>query len=137
QGVAEVVFESGVQAVIEGPAEMKLVAADRVDLRAGHSWFRVPRNARGFRVVSPQMEVIDLGTEFGVDLREDLPPQVHVMEGRVEVRALRGNRRSRTLDAGEAVVLTPGGRWEGAAFVAGKFRDSLPRALPHLAMSFD
>lgn len=137
QGVARMVFESGVEAVVEGPAAMKLVAADRLDLRAGHSWFRVPEKARGFRVVSPQMEVIDLGTEFGVDLREDLPPQVHVMDGKVEARSLRGSRRSQTLGAGEAVTLTPSGRWEPVQFVPGKFRDSLPRALPELAMDFD
>lgn len=137
QGVAEFSLPSGVKAVIEGPAVFRVAARDRVELESGHSWFRVPAAARGFRVESPELEVVDLGTEFGVDLREGLPAEVHVLEGRVSARSKRGIGETRELHAGEAVRQASGGTWEPLAAEKDAFRRELPAHLPYLTLDFD
>ncbi len=137
QGVLRLDIRSGVEAVIEGPAAFVLRNGNRLDLATGHAWFRVAPQARGFRVVSPTMEVTDLGTEFGLDLREDQEPQVHVITGKVEARALGGSRRKLLLSTGRAARLKPNGRWDEYPADDRKFRKNLPRQLPELHLDFD
>ncbi len=137
QGVARLAIQSGVEAVIEGPATFQLRAGNRLELTSGHAWFRVSAKGRGFRVVAPAFEVVDLGTEFGIDLREDQEPQVHVLDGRVETQARGGNRQKLDLAAGQAARLKPNGRWQPVSADPAKFRKHLPRRLPELAMDFD
>ncbi len=137
QGVVKLDFGSGVQAVVDGPATLKLVAAGKLELQSGHSWFNVPENARGFQVVTPGFEVTDLGTEFGIDLREDRPAQVHVLKGLVETVSLTGDRQKISLHAGEAATLTADGRWQEFPSAPGKFRSQLPKSAPFLKMDFD
>ncbi len=135
QGVVEVHFpKNDVRAVIDGPADFRWLADDRFELLGGHAWFHVPAAAAGFRVISPSLEVIDLGTEFGMDLREDVPPAVHVFSGRVEARARHARRDTRVLSAGQAATLRPGGRFVETVADPGKFRRELPAALPELRM---
>lgn len=137
QGVVRFEFESGVEAVIDGPATITLPAADRVVLDGGHAWFRVPHQARGFRVETVRFDVVDLGTEFGVDLREDVAPQVHVLQGEVEVVSHQGNRTRTRLRAGAAGTLEPNGSWAPGPAVFDKFRSRLPEALPLVEMDFE
>jgi ferric-dicitrate binding protein FerR (iron transport regulator) len=137
QGVVRLRLDSGVEAVIEGPATLRLAEMNRLELAAGHAWFRVPREAAGFRVVSAEFEVVDLGTEFGIDQREDRPPEVHVLEGRVEAISKIGNRESTGLTAGQAASLAPHGRWQPIPAGPRKFRRNLPPTLPMLKIDFD
>jgi hypothetical protein len=137
QGVAELVLPSGVKAVIEGPARFRLTEKDRLDLDGGHSWFLVPPGAEGFAVTTPRFEVVDLGTEFGIDLREDLPGSVHVLTGKVEARATTGRREILPLAANQAARLDPTGRWIPLPRASRDFRSSLPPAIPVFHLSFD
>lgn len=137
QGVMHLSLKSGVDGVIEGPASLKLTAENELTLTSGHAWFHVPAKARGFRVVSPALEVTDLGTEFGIDQREGLRPQVHVLKGVAETRARSGNRRTLTLLAGHAAELAANGRWTTIPVKTDKFRNHLPSALPTLRLDFD
>lgn len=137
QGVASLRFKSGVEAVIEGPATVKLIDAGRLELRSGHSWFHVPHNARGFKVITDNFVVTDLGTEFGVDLREAHVPEIHVLKGETEVSANTGDRELVLLHAGEAVASAPSGTWTKLPADFHKFRSSLPKSIPSLKMDFD
>lgn len=137
QGVAELVLPSGVKAVIEGPARFRLTDKDRLDLDGGHSWFLVPPGAEGFTVTTPRFEVVDLGTEFGIDLREDLPASVHVLAGKVEARATTGHRRMLALTAGEAAELVAAGNWKRLPDIRRDFRKKLPAHLPEFHLGFD
>lgn len=134
QGVVEIRFPNKVRALIDGPATLRIVAENRVEMNGGHAWFHVPAAAAGFRVVTPEFEVTDLGTAFGIDMREDLPPQVHCLQGLVEISARIGNRHSRVLAGGEAAVLRPNGRWVGQAADFAKFRTTLPAEIPSLTL---
>src|SRR4051794_13232416 len=71
QGRAVLAFLSGVTLTIEGPADLDLVSIDRVFCRRGRLRARVPEGAEGFIVASPDSAVVDLGTEFAVNVEAD------------------------------------------------------------------
>jgi hypothetical protein len=137
QGVAEITLPSGVHAVIDGPAHFQLDGMNGMRLDGGHSWFRVPAGAEGFTVITPRFDAVDLGTEFGIDLREDNPLSVHVLDGKVEARSKTGRQEIRALSAGEAVSLSPTGSWERLPAASKDFRRSLPQRLPEFHLDFD
>ena len=137
QGVAELELPSGVKAIIEGPATFRVTGKNRMDLSGGHSWFRVPPGAEGFTVTAPRFEVVDLGTEFGIDLREDLPASVHVLAGKVEARATTGHLEVLPLSATQAARLGPTGRWTPLPRASRDFRTTLPPAIPVFHLSFE
>lgn len=102
-GLAQIVFYQGARVVIEGPAELELVSSSQAVCLRGTLTAEVPPPSRGFRVTSPRLEVIDLGTTFGLRVNEQ-HAEVHVFEGRVEFRA--GEETVvRPLLAGQAAVV--------------------------------
>lgn len=84
-GLAQVVFYNGARVVLEGPAELQLVSSSEAVCPAGKLTAEVPPQARGFRVTSPQMEVTDLGTSFGLNVGTERA-ELHVFAGAVEFR---------------------------------------------------
>lgn len=99
-GVAEVQFFSGATMVIRGPAEIVLTSAWEADCRAGVVRMRVPPAARGFRLQAPATKIVDLGTEFGLEVRD----------GRAHVEVLDGEISFRHRNEGERIV-EKGGAW--------------------------
>jgi hypothetical protein len=114
-------FFSGVSLTVEGPADLEVLAADRVFCHRGKLRARVPRGAEGFTVRAAGYEVVDLGTEFGLNLEPGGKSQVMVFEGEAAVsvlgkdgRSVRGallNRARRSVevepDAGHIEDLSP------------------------------
>jgi hypothetical protein len=84
-GLAQIVFYNGARVVVEGPAELRIVSSGEAALAHGKLTAEVPPQARGFRVETPQMEVVDLGTSFGLDIGP-ARSEVHVFHGSVEFR---------------------------------------------------
>lgn len=82
-GLAQIVFYSGARVVIEGPAELQIISPGEASCPAGRLVAEVPPQARGFRVNTPQMNVTDLGTLFGVEVK-DARTELHVFKGSVE-----------------------------------------------------
>jgi hypothetical protein len=82
-GLAQIVFYNGARVVIEGPTELQLISPSEALCRSGRLTAEVPPQASGFRVRTPQMNVTDLGTAFGLDVKETRT-ELHVFEGRVE-----------------------------------------------------
>jgi ferric-dicitrate binding protein FerR (iron transport regulator) len=123
RGLAEVRFECGARAVLEGPASLELLSGKSARLLRGRLTARAAGPAAGFEVLSPQGKVIDRGTEFGVAVSEGGTTEVYVFEGRVEARpadAPAGGTVSLARDqaariAGGKVTLTP--KPDGGAFV--------------------
>src|SRR5262249_30672211 len=85
-GLAEVVFYSGARLVIEGPVELQLISASHASCRRGRITAEVPPAARGFRIDTPQGTVTDLGTSFGLDVK-DRRTELHVFKGSVKLQA--------------------------------------------------
>lgn len=84
-GLIQLEFYRGAVVVVEGPAELEFVNADRLICRRGRLRAHVPPQAEGFEVVSPKVELVDLGTEFGMDVADDGSASVHVFDGKVEL----------------------------------------------------
>jgi hypothetical protein len=75
---------SGVTVTVEGPADLDLLAIDRVHCRRGRLRTRVPDGAEGFVVSAPSAAVVDLGTEFALNVAEDGKARLMVFEGAAE-----------------------------------------------------
>ena len=100
-GLAQVVFYSGARVVIEGPAELQLVSPNEAVCPAGRLLAEVPQAARGFRLKTDQLNVVDLGTAFGIDATPG-QTEVHVFKGKVEL--LEVGAANQLLDEGQAAV---------------------------------
>jgi hypothetical protein len=87
-------FFSGAALTVEGPADLELLAADRVFCHRGKLRARVPRGAEGFTLRAAGYEVVDLGTEFGMNLEPDGKSQVMIFEGSAAVSVLGKDGRS-------------------------------------------
>lgn len=125
-GVVELTFENGVQSIITAPAEFTLEAENRLHLNHGIAWFSVSKEGKGFTVVTSDLEVIDLGTEFGVISSVDKMDEVHVFKGLVEVNHLKQLNVSEELRAEHGVSTTEGGELVETVVNRQRFLSSLP-----------
>jgi ferric-dicitrate binding protein FerR (iron transport regulator) len=83
RGLAEIHFQCGARVILEGPSVLELLSSKSARLASGKLTARVPVEAIGFEVLSPEGKVIDRGTEFGV-VSEKGSTEVYVFEGKVE-----------------------------------------------------
>jgi hypothetical protein len=79
---------SGVTLTLEGPADLELLSIDRVHCRRGKLRTRVPHGAEGFVVTTPGSAVVDLGTEFGLNVADDGKAHLMVFKGEAEAAVL-------------------------------------------------
>lgn len=84
-GLAQIEFFSGATVVVEGPAVLELVSPQRAIVHSGKVRAHVPVPAHGFTLAAADMDVVDLGTEFGLDVGDDGQAEVHVFDGEVEL----------------------------------------------------
>ena len=91
-GLVHLEFYSGAQLIVEGPADLDLVTSNQAVCRLGKLRAKVPEIARGFTVQSRHFELVDLGTEFGMDVSDGGTSQVQVFDGEVEIYPPDGKR---------------------------------------------
>ncbi len=105
-GLAQVVFYSGARVVIEGPTELELVSPEEAICRAGRLLAEVPGPARGFRVKTAQLDLVDLGTAFGIQTGHS-ETKVDVFKGEVSFSG--GTAAKETLKEGRAALVKESG----------------------------
>jgi hypothetical protein len=88
RGHATLALFNGVTLSLQGPADVDLVSVDRVFCRQGKLRARVPEGAEGFIIASPASAVVDMGTEFAVNVDSDGRSRVAVFEGAAEAALL-------------------------------------------------
>lgn len=93
-GSAQLRFQSGAVVTLNAPTEIEILGSNRLFLRNGNLIPFVPPSAKGFTVVSPTGEVIDLGTEFSVSVDARGHTDVYVIDGEVDVAAGHADRRT-------------------------------------------
>jgi hypothetical protein len=101
---------SGVVLIVEGPADLELVAVDRIFCRQGRLRTRVPEGSEGFVVSGPGSAVMDLGTEFALNIESDGKARVVVIEGEVEGAVLDAAgipQRSHRMEQDKAYEINP------------------------------
>lgn len=106
-GSVSLVTARGARIVIEAPAEFYFESAQRLHMKRGRLAADVPSAAKGFTVVTPSGDAIDLGTRFGVDVPSTGAAEVHVFQGEVITKAL-GAQTRQNLRGGDAVMFDAG-----------------------------
>jgi len=104
-GMAQIVFYSGARVVIEGPAELRLLSPSEAVCQTGRLLAEVPEPARGFRVRTEHLELVDLGTSFGLEATQGRT-EVHVFKGKVELSTGKGPKQA--LSETQAAVVQGG-----------------------------
>ena len=107
-GIAQLELFSGVTVILQGEAEFAVHSAMEMTVRSGKLRAIVPEPARGFRVRTESGDVVDLGTEFALDVTGK-HADLHVLDGEIEwhpdsdpVRRLVDGDSLRWTDQGES-----------------------------------
>jgi hypothetical protein len=109
-GLVEITFDDGAAVVLEGPATFDVRARGQAQLLDGRLAAIVPERAAGFEVGTSRVNVIDLGTEFGLMAEPEGATEVHVFNGLVKAQLLdESGKQVRTveLNTSEAARIQP------------------------------
>jgi len=87
-GEVQLEFMNGAMIAVEGPAELQIESKDTVNVLSGKIGAYVPERAHGFTINAPSAAVIDLGTEFAMNVDETGASEVEVISGEVELSLL-------------------------------------------------
>lgn len=98
-------YANGTKVLLHSPAAFQLINEMRARLIVGRLTATVPEEGIGFSVITPQATVIDLGTEFGLEVDDDGATDVVVFKGEVDVDYHDKTNDVRRLRMGEAVRL--------------------------------
>jgi len=108
-GQLEMRCVNGTRLVAKAPAQLTFEDGSHVRLTHGMIRVVMGRHVESFKVSSESLEVIDLGTEFFVDVRADDVSSVYVREGRCRVANLLGESLVANVDniveAGHAALV--------------------------------
>jgi hypothetical protein len=109
-GLVEITFNDGAVVVLEGPATFDVDSPGRAQLHEGRLTAVVPERAHGFQVATARLNVVDLGTEFGLMAEPEGTAEVHVFNGLVKAQLLdeQGNQvRTMELNTSQAARIEP------------------------------
>jgi hypothetical protein len=112
RGAARISMGFGAEIAAKGPCALRIISRDRVQLQFGEVAVHVADWAHGFKVETPAMDVIDLGTTFVVSASQDARTETSVIKGQVKVSPRQpadGNPRSVLVSEGEAFVVEKDG----------------------------
>lgn len=85
EGMVELGFQKGASAIIEGPAVFRVESDERLALDIGRCSVHAPDGAEGFQVTTPEVNVVDRGTRFSVNVLKDNATEVQVVEGAADI----------------------------------------------------
>jgi hypothetical protein len=104
EGVIKMLYDDGVQVVIEAPAEYELLTSTEIALNYGNLYATVTDAGKGFTVRTPNSRIIDLGTEFGVRAGTRGDTELHVFKGMTTLIAGKRNTEKELVEvhAGQA-----------------------------------
>lgn len=106
-GLVQLELFSGVGVVIEGDAGFAVLSPMEMSVDHGKVRVHVPEPARGFRIHTSGGDVVDLGTEFALNVG-GAHSEVHVLEGEVEWHSRA--RDMQRMESGDALRWYPDGR---------------------------
>ncbi len=139
EGSVQMRSRSGAEMIVQAPAVFSIQSAEQVMLKVGECSVYAPDGAEGFRVLTPQAQVIDKGTRFSISVNESGEADVEVIEGAAEVftaeEAIDPQHAGLLLEAGEGRVINSLG--EIAAGDASQFGRVYKSKLPDRVVSFN
>jgi hypothetical protein len=107
-GFAHVEFYNGATVILQGPAELQLISRSEAYCARGKLRATVPPQAQGFRINTPKLDLVDRGTEFGLQVDAADKTEIHVFQGKVELYDAASNRQPpapKELTTGQGVRL--------------------------------
>ncbi|HWL09810.1 MAG TPA: FecR domain-containing protein [Planctomicrobium sp.] len=107
-GMTRFQLSNGVACTLHGPARIQFETPSKLLLESGTFVASVPPEAIGFRVETPHVEVIDLGTTFSLSVGTD--SELRVFQGLVSARQKSGSNRGAApllVRTGEAIRFAP------------------------------
>lgn len=109
-GVVRVAMGNGSFVYCQGPAEFTVNGNDCVSLHSGRLVGKDTKDVPGLTVLTPDAKLVDLGTEFGVNVLPGEMTEIHVFEGSVDMRTANDiwYDRSERLEAGQARLVEMG-----------------------------
>ncbi|PAW88845.1 MAG: hypothetical protein B9S33_04235 [Pedosphaera sp. Tous-C6FEB] len=96
-GTVQVDLFSGARLFVEGPAQLELRSPNEAYLLSGKVACELNDSARGFRLLTPGLTVVNQGNSFGVKVSENGEQEVHALDGKVSI--------GRTGESGTSVIL--------------------------------
>lgn len=125
-GVVQLAIGPYVEACVEGPAKVKLLAhKGKLELLQGSVFLQISPGGRGFEVHTPAGIIRNIGTKFGVLALADGSVQTHVTSGVVEIERKPGEARQR-VTAGNGATWKAAGPIKTHRNAAERFVQSLP-----------
>ena len=114
EGRAELTFDSGVLVTLFAPADFDIISPRSIRCRRGRVTALVDERGKGFTIETPQAKVVDLGTQFGLNISDDGETQVVVFQGSVDLSYSSASASSeggqiRRLEQGDALSLNSSG----------------------------
>lgn len=137
EGVIEIMFDSGVKVLLQGPASFVPQSSRSGLLRSGRLVAQCPPGAPPFAVQTAAAVAVGEGAEFACDAAADGTCKIHVYSGRVEVAGHTHRFDAATreqLTAGEALLVeaSPEMRLVPLAPLGDEFVRSVPQRRRHL-----
>src|SRR5205085_12478871 len=122
QGMARLAYEGGIELIIEAPARLRLEAGSSAEIISGKIVFRADDASAPFRLSTPTAVLIDLGTEYAVEVSLDRE-EIHVFSGEVQRLSKPGLQlaTAEVVEAGEARVFA------GSSLSASEASDAMPQ----------
>jgi ferric-dicitrate binding protein FerR (iron transport regulator) len=111
-GVARLEFYCGASVIIEGPADFSLLSRTRASCAEGRLRATIPAHAQGFTIETPNIDLVDRGTEFGLRVGAGDPTEIHVFKGKVELYGAGAAGKEplrQSLTGGQGVRIAAGG----------------------------
>jgi ferric-dicitrate binding protein FerR (iron transport regulator) len=136
-GQVELIFDTGVEVILEGRTHFEIRSAESAYSRCGSISARVGDEARGFTIETPNARVIDLGTQFGVSISESGETEVAVFRGVVDLALDPAgkdtlNSSPNRLNQGEALRINKNGELKRMVSIASDhFPSAAANRLPH------
>ncbi len=110
QGQATLKEPDGTTILLDGPAKLEIGSAKELRIDEGHVLCRVEKSNTSLRIITPGLIASDLGgSQLGIDLRHDLPAELHVIAGEARLRLI-PDQTGEVLSPGDKTgqVLSPG-----------------------------
>lgn len=96
-GLLEITYDSGAKVILQGPVDYEVSGSNRGRLTAGRvTGLATTDRARGFLIDTPTANVLDLGTEFGVEVNPQGATTSQVYRGSVRLQAVEHQRPTDT-----------------------------------------
>ena len=112
-GMMELAFDTYAKVRVFGPAKFQVTDSKSILCSRGRVTTQVEEGGKGFTVETPKARIVDLGTEFGVDISESGDTEVVVFQGSVDLTKPADGRTeasaepeqpwTRTLEQGDAL----------------------------------